>query len=173
MYDGPGHDHNGRRVPSAFHVANGILTCTGTANGDTGGMAFAREEKYCRVEWRVRTYSINPKGSGHRYHPVLIYWPTSDEWPQGGEFDFYECDCDSGKYEAYLHIPGNDGSAQEYVSQGVRYQPVAQHRVRVDVEGNQGLARRATGVRLPRIQATAGDYAPDFSARLVLWEFRV
>lgn len=116
MYDGPGHDNNGRRVPSAFNVAGGILTCTGTSNGDTGGMAFSREQKFCRVEWRVRTYSINPSGSGHRYHPVLIYWPTSDEWPQGGEFDFYECDCDSGKYEAFLHIPGNDGSAQEYVS---------------------------------------------------------
>lgn len=116
MYDGPGHDNNGTRDPEAFSVANGVMTCTSTAGGSTGGMAFNREQKFCRVEWRVRTYSINPKGSGHRYHPVLIYWPTSDEWPQGGEFDFYECDNETGKYEAYLHIPGNDGSAQEYVS---------------------------------------------------------
>ncbi|MBV9921115.1 MAG: polysaccharide lyase family 7 protein [Pseudonocardia sp.] len=115
LYDGPGHAGNGTRDPSAFNVANGILTCTGTAGGSTGGMSHVRSQKYMRVEWRVRTYSINPKGSGNRYHPVLIDWPTSDEWPQGGEFDFYECDCDSGLYEAYLHIPGNDGSDQEYV----------------------------------------------------------
>jgi hypothetical protein len=115
LYDGPGHAGNGTRDPSAWNVANGILTCTGTAGGSTGGMSHSRSQKYMRVEWRVRTYSINPNGSGHRYHPVLIDWPTSDQWPQGGEFDFYECDCDSGLYEAYLHIPGNDGSAQEYV----------------------------------------------------------
>lgn len=115
MYDGPGHDGNGTRDPEAFNVANGILTCTGTANGSTGGMAFKRDERYCRIEWRIRTSSVNPRGSGRRYHPVLIMWPTSDQWPQGGEFDFAEYDCDSGLYEAFLHIPGNDGSAQEYV----------------------------------------------------------
>jgi hypothetical protein len=71
---------------------------------------------YCRAEWRVRTYSINPAAVGNRYHSVVIDWPTSDLWPQGGEYDFYECDPESGKYEAYLHIPGNDGSAQEYVT---------------------------------------------------------
>jgi hypothetical protein len=114
MYDGPGHDGNGTRDPSAFNVANGILTCTGTAGGSTGGMAFARDQRFWRIEWRVRTYSINPSGSGHRYHPVLIIWPSNDEWPQGGEADFFECDCDSGLYESFIHIPGNDGSAQEY-----------------------------------------------------------
>ena len=117
MYDGPGHDGNGIRSPSAFTVANGVLTCYGDAGGTTGGMAFGREEKYCRVEWRVRAYSTDPSAGGNRYHPVLIQWPTSDQWPQGGEYDFYEVDMDSGLYEAYLHIPGNDGSAQEHVSQ--------------------------------------------------------
>jgi hypothetical protein len=33
MYDGPGHDGNGTRDPEAYNVANGILTCTGTAGG--------------------------------------------------------------------------------------------------------------------------------------------
>jgi hypothetical protein len=118
MYDGPGHDGNGIRSPSAFNVANGVLTCYGdnTNGGTTGGMAFDRETKYVRIEWRVRTYSVNPQGNGNRYHPVLIMWPTSDRWPQDGEYDFFECDCDSGKYEHFEHIPGNDGSAQEYDS---------------------------------------------------------
>jgi hypothetical protein len=114
MYDGPGHDGNGTRDPEAFNVANGILTCTGTAGGSTGGMAFKRDQRFWRIEWRVRTASINPSGGGFRYHPVLIIWPTSDQWPQGGEADFYEVDCDSGFYESFIHIPGNDGSAQEY-----------------------------------------------------------
>ncbi|HVL61568.1 MAG TPA: chitosanase, partial [Microbacterium sp.] len=118
MYDGPGHDGNGIRSPDAFSVANGVLTCYGdnVNGGTTGGMAFERNTKYVRIEWRVRTYSINPSGGGNRYHPVLIMWPQSDRWPQDGEYDFYECDCDSGKYEHYEHIPGNDGSAQEYDS---------------------------------------------------------
>jgi hypothetical protein len=118
MYDGPGHDGNGIRSPSAFNVANGVLTCYGNNvnGGTTGGMAFDRETKYVRIEWRVRTYSVNPQGNGNRYHPVLIMWPTSDRWPQDGEYDFFECDCDSGKYEHFEHIPGNDGSAQEYDS---------------------------------------------------------
>jgi hypothetical protein len=118
MYDGPGHDDNGIRSPDAFSVANGVLTCYGdnVNGGTTGGMAFKRETKYVRIEWRVRTYSINPAGKGNRYHPVLIMWPTSDRWPQDGEYDFFECDCDSGKYEHFEHIPGNDGSAQEYDS---------------------------------------------------------
>jgi hypothetical protein len=113
MYDGPGHDGNGTRDPEAYNVANGILTCTGTAGGSTGGMAFmGRSSKYWRLEWRVRLYSINPQGSGHRYHGVLILWPDSDQWPQGGEDDFYENLADAGTFTAYIHIPGNDPGGQ-------------------------------------------------------------
>jgi hypothetical protein len=113
MYDGPGHDGNGIRTPSAYNVSNGIMTCTGDAKGNTGGMAFnGRSSKYWRLEWRVRTYSINPQGSGHRYHAVLILWPDSDAWPQGGEDDFYECDCEDGAFTAYIHVPGNDPGNQ-------------------------------------------------------------
>jgi hypothetical protein len=91
-----------------------VLTCYGNNvnGGTTGGMAFDRETKYVRIEWRVRTYSVNPQGNGNRYHPVLIMWPTSDRWPQDGEIDFYETNCDSGKFGMFLHVPGNDGSDQ-------------------------------------------------------------
>jgi len=114
MYDGEGHGGNGVRSPSAFNVANGILTCTGdnVNGGTTGGMQFSRSSKLWRVEWRVRLYSLNPSGGGHRYHAVLILWPTSDLWPQGGEDDFFECNAEDGAFTAYIHIPGNDGSAQ-------------------------------------------------------------
>jgi hypothetical protein len=114
LYDGPGHDGNGTRDPEAFNVANGILTCTGTAGVSTGGMAFmGRSSKYWRLEWRVRLYSVNPQGPGKRYHGVLILWPDSDAWPQGGEDDFYENLADAGTFTAYIHIPGNDPSAQK------------------------------------------------------------
>ncbi|GEL17697.1 DUF5047 domain-containing protein [Pseudonocardia asaccharolytica] len=116
MYDGPGHAGNGRRTPSAFSVANGILTCYGNAGGDTGGMAFRRDEYGCRIEVRMRTYSIDPGAGGNRYHPVLITWPTSDEWPAGAEYDFFETNCDSGKAEAYLHYPNHQPIVQEYAS---------------------------------------------------------
>jgi hypothetical protein len=120
MYDGPGHDGNGTRDPEAYNVANGILTCTGTSGGSTGGMAFnGRSSKYWRLEWRVRLYSINPQGSGHRYHGVLILWPDSDAWPQGGEDDFYENDAEDGKFTAYIHIPGNDPGGQ-HAFEGIR-----------------------------------------------------
>jgi hypothetical protein len=71
-----------------------------------------RSSKYWRLEWRVRLYSINPQGSGHRYHGVLILWPDSDQWPQGGEDDFYENLADAGTFTAYIHIPGNDPGGQ-------------------------------------------------------------
>lgn len=114
-YDGPGHDGNGRRVPSAFTVANGIMTCTGLANGDTGGMSFANwSGKRFRAEWRCRIYSTGT--SGHPYHAVLIMWPQNDNRPSGGEDDFLETDVDSGKAEAFIHVPDGVGDNQEYAS---------------------------------------------------------
>lgn len=115
MYNGPGHAGNGLRRPSAFNVAGGVLTCTGdnVAGGTSGGMAFRRDEKYCRIEVRMRTYSINPSAPGNRYHPVLITWPTSNQWPQGGEYDFFETNCDSGKLGWFLHYPNHQPKVQE------------------------------------------------------------
>lgn len=72
-YDGPGHNGNGVRSPDAFHVADGILTCTGTPDGTTGGMsAIFANQVYGRWECRMKTSSRDPK-----YHPVLILWPTA------------------------------------------------------------------------------------------------
>lgn len=40
------------------------------------------------------------------YHPVAIVWPTSDKWPDDGEFDFVENSRPGdNKAEAYLHYP--------------------------------------------------------------------
>jgi Alginate lyase/Domain of unknown function (DUF5047)/Glycosyl hydrolases family 16 len=138
MYDGEGHGGNGLRRPSAFSVANGVLTCYGDAGGTTGGMAFKRDEKYARIEVRARTYSLNPGGRGNRYHPVLILWPTSDRWPQDGESDFFETDCDSGELGWFIHIPGNDGSAQEGGTKDLDIQNWHNYAVEWDSKGTRG-----------------------------------
>jgi hypothetical protein len=40
------------------------------------------------------------------YHPVAIVWPTSDKWPDDGEYDFMENgQPGAAQAEAYLHYP--------------------------------------------------------------------
>jgi hypothetical protein len=109
MYNGPGHGGNGLRRPSAWSISGGILTCTGdnVSGGTTGGMAFQSGRMYCRVEIRMRTYSINAGAGGNRYHPVALLWPDSEQWPEGGEHDFFETDCDSGELGWFMHYPAS------------------------------------------------------------------
>lgn len=113
MYDGPGHDGNGIRTPAAFSVGNGVLINHGDANGNTGGMAFtAWSAVTYRVECRARMYNTG-SASGAQYHPVLIMWPNSDQWPQGGEDDYSECDIGNAGVEWFIHHPNqSNGGAQ-------------------------------------------------------------
>jgi licheninase len=85
MYDGTGHGGNGRRLPGQATVANGYLTLSGTANGDTAGMAVTSGQQYGRWEARMKA----PVGCDC-YHPVLLLWPDAEDWPQGGEIDYAE-----------------------------------------------------------------------------------
>lgn len=124
VYNGEGHSGNGLRRPSAFDVANGVLVCTGdnVSGGTTGGMALRRNERYCRLEARIRVYSINPAGSGNRYHPVLLMWPQSEEWPEGGEIDYFETNVDSGKLGWFVHYPNHQPKTQEGGTQALDIQ---------------------------------------------------
>lgn len=104
LYNGPGHSGNGRRVPARATVVNNILTLTGLANGDSAGMEHKFDQKYGR--WEVRMRSSNTSTSGATYHPVLIIWPTDDQWPQSGEYDFSENDSPGDSTaQAYIHFP--------------------------------------------------------------------
>jgi beta-glucanase (GH16 family) len=114
LYSGQGHAGNGKRVPEAFNVSGGILTCSGDKGGNTGGMAFSRNQMYGRYEVRMRTYSVDPKAGGAKYHPVLILWPQDDRWPQGAEYDFFESDCDSGVAGCYMHYPSDKVEQQHF-----------------------------------------------------------
>lgn len=116
VYVGTGNAGNGQRVASAWSVANGICTCSGDANGNTGGMEFKQySNTVYRVEVRMRVYATGSGGTP--YHPVLIMWPNSDQWPQGGEDDYAETDIGSPTMDVFIHWPNqSSGSAQSTAS---------------------------------------------------------
>jgi hypothetical protein len=106
MYDGPGHDGNGRRVPARATVANGRLIGTGLANGDSFGMSHRFYQQFGRWEVRMRCFETGTVVAGNRYHVVLIIWPQSGEWPEDGEYDFVELSIPGqADLEAFMHFP--------------------------------------------------------------------
>jgi hypothetical protein len=116
LYDGPGHAGNGRRSPSAFHVHDGMMTITGTANGVSGGTACRhRTGRGYRAEMRCRVYNTANNGS-RRYHPVLILWPDNNQWPEGAEYDFLETDEGSGEFGLFMHLPNHSPYRQDHES---------------------------------------------------------
>lgn len=119
LYDGPGHDGNGRRVPARATVTGGKLVLTGLANGDSAGMAHKLNQKYGR--WEVRVRAVNTGTSnGNLYSPVLIIWPKSDKWPDDGEYDFYEPGQAGGTTAgAYIHYPSTTVQQEHATKTGV------------------------------------------------------
>lgn len=108
IYDGSGHDGNGRRSPSAVSVADGIMTITGTPDGTTGGMAWNPGRMYGRWEARVRSPAGDPD-----YHSVLLLWPDAENWPVGGEVDFMEIsDASRQNVEMFLHYGADNSQVQ-------------------------------------------------------------
>ena len=102
LYDGPGHAGNGRRTPSAVSVANGLLTITGDAEGNSEGMAWLPGQTYGRWEACVKSPPASPN-----YHSLLLLWPDSDKWPLDGEIDFMEIlDPERQEVTASIHFWG-------------------------------------------------------------------
>jgi Domain of unknown function (DUF5047) len=114
LYNGPGHAGNGLRRPSAFREHDGMLTIHGE-NKVSGGAAFKRSSYGYRVEWRCRVYGTGG-GSNDRYHPVLILWPSNDQWPAGAEYDHFETDEGTGKFGLFMHLPNHTPYRQDHVS---------------------------------------------------------
>jgi Glycosyl hydrolases family 16 len=105
LYDSVGNEGNGRRTPSAAFVADGLLTITGDAQGNSEGMAWQAGQMYGRWEVCVRS---TPAPDG--YHSVLLLWPDSENWPSDGEVDFMEItDPSRQSVEFWLHY-GPDNS---------------------------------------------------------------
>jgi hypothetical protein len=112
LYNGPGHAGNGRRLPQQITEGNGYLTITGLPNGDSGGMDWNNGQMYGRWEARMRVNQVDT--GGHPYHPVLILWPDSEDWPDGGEYDYAESNAGSTTMNAFLHYgDGTSDGAQE------------------------------------------------------------
>jgi hypothetical protein len=105
VYDGPGHEGQGRRAPSAVSVANGVLTITGDGRGTTAGMSWDTGQKYGRWEGRVRA-----PAAADSYHALMLLWPDAENWPVGGEVDFMEMtDGERQSTNMFLHY-GKDNS---------------------------------------------------------------
>jgi hypothetical protein len=116
LYDGAGHGGNGRRTPAAWSVHDGMLTCHGDGNGNSGGLAFRNPAGVgygYRIEVRARVYNTATDG-GDRYHPVLILWPDSDQWPAGAEYDYFECDEGDASSGGFMHLPNHTPYRQDH-----------------------------------------------------------
>ncbi|HEX8632327.1 MAG TPA: glycoside hydrolase family 16 protein, partial [Catenuloplanes sp.] len=100
----PGHQGNGRRCAKNNSVANGILTLTGEANGDTGWLEQKLDRRYGR--WEIRSRSRNTGTSGGLYHVLHLIWPTSNNRFVDGEYDWVEYSNPDGQcLAAFLHYP--------------------------------------------------------------------
>ena len=108
VYDGEGHDGQGRRTPDAVSVKNGIMTITGDASGNTAGMAWNPGQRYGRWEGRVRA----PVGDS-TYNALMLLWPDAENWPVGGEVDFMEMSDDKRQStDMFLHYGANNDQEQ-------------------------------------------------------------
>jgi hypothetical protein len=99
VYDSVGHAGKGIRSPAAFSVDGERVTIIGDEHGTTGGMSaqFDRR-KYGRWETRMRS-TRDPK-----YHPVLLLWPDSGNWPCDGEVDYGEGTAEIGRANFFHHF---------------------------------------------------------------------
>lgn len=105
VYDGPGHSGNGTRSPAQVTVDGSKMVLTGSSGGASAGLAHRFDQQYGRWEVRCRSYAT-ATSNGNDYHPVLIIWPDSDEWPEDGEYDFLENSAPGESApEAYIHYP--------------------------------------------------------------------
>jgi beta-glucanase (GH16 family) len=110
-YDGPGHQGNGVRSPSAFTIENGVLVVTAQMVAGrlvSGGLYHSLGLRYGRFEFRVRT---DPDPSGVT-SGVVLTWPESDNWPADGENDIYETGTDPARtsFNSFVHYGADDAT---------------------------------------------------------------
>jgi hypothetical protein len=104
-YDSPGHQH-GNRSPGQASAANSIVTLTGASGGLTAGGVVQTIPSVQYGRWEVR---MQVEGQSC-WRPVLLLWPTAENWPVGGEVDFAEFGSDNiNEVNFFLHY-GADNS---------------------------------------------------------------
>jgi hypothetical protein len=104
VYDGPGHNGNGRRTPSAVSITDGALTITADGQGNSGGLAWNPGQLYGRWEGCAKA-----PPAAEAYNALLLLWPDAEDWPSGGEIDFMEIvDPARQNSEFWLHYGPDD-----------------------------------------------------------------
>ncbi|MGJ1525547.1 glycoside hydrolase family 16 protein [Sphingobacterium spiritivorum] len=114
IYNSAGHNGNGLRRPSAFAVADGILTVTAQMVDNiliSGGMAHKINYKYGKFEARVRADDDPSIATS----AVLLTWPQSERWPIDGENDFYETTTNRRQsFHSYIHYGSTYATKKQY-----------------------------------------------------------
>ncbi|MFE6776681.1 glycoside hydrolase family 16 protein [Streptomyces sp. NPDC057702] len=101
----PGHAGNGERCDKNTRVLGGVLRLSGDKDGDSGWLGSLHGQRYGRWEARVRSHGVG-ENNGRQYHPLLILWPDSGDWPEDGEYDYLENGAPGEKCaEAFIHYP--------------------------------------------------------------------
>jgi beta-glucanase (GH16 family) len=107
-----GNAGKGRRCQGNVTVHDGVLRLYGDANGDTGWIRQRLDTRYGR--WEIRSRSRNLAADGGLYHPIHLIWPSSERWPDDGEYDFLEySDPDARCATAFIHYPHPSGPVQQ------------------------------------------------------------
>lgn len=98
---------------SRVTVTGGSLVLDGQGDGTTGALGLWPGQLYGRWETRIRI----PYGDAD-YHPVALLWPAAEDWPVGGEVDFYETTAGPGRVRVGFNL---HYSAEDQQSQGGTY----------------------------------------------------
>jgi Glycosyl hydrolases family 16 len=155
LYDGPGHDNNGTRDPERISITGGLLRLQGTAGISTGGMAHQFSQRYGRWEARARAYSTGGTNGQNQYHPVLIVWPTGDNWPDDGEYDFWEVFVGDSGAGAFIHYPHPNLPVQQEHATKAGVNPADWHNYAIDWQPD-GITGYIDGVQWYHYSGGAG-----------------
>lgn len=84
VYDGAGHNGNGRRAPEAVAVGNGVLTITGDARGTTGGLTRVAATTPLRAVPTSSRSSGTTSAISHTADPARSARHAGSPWVQRG-----------------------------------------------------------------------------------------
>jgi hypothetical protein len=88
-------------------------------------------------------------GEGADYHPVALIWPTSEKWPDDGEYDFMENDGPGqDQWDAYIHYPHSSNVPEQQIglTSGAGVDMSQWHNIAIE-KAPEGISLFLDGVR--------------------------